>query len=659
MRREYIDFQHNVPIEIAYRSIKEYPIHWHSNMEIIYVIRGKIEVTIETETHSISQGEIEIINSDEAHSIYSEDYDNRVLIFSIDTNFFNKYYDIENIFFYTGSSGKNVQKTEKYEKLRRYLSILLWESANKKSGYKDIIEDKLIELLYHLVNKFHYLIYEEEGLKENEIQFERYDRIIKYIYSNYNNKISLQDIARREYLSSHYLSNGIKNNVGYSFNDFLNLTRVEEAIKYLLDTDKTISEISEELGFSHTRYFNKHFKRHYNCTPMQYRKKHRASNKKYEEMKKYQNFRVEESFEEISSYLENYPRFKSEDKIIKLNIDPGNIPKERLSNPLGECIHTGSYRNLLIGWKREILKNTQRDFEFKYAIIDSIFSNEIDETLFQEVVDAVRFLISIEITPKIIVQSGCEIHFSKVESFIDYFKNFNGEYEIGKWHFCIYDDLDEKYKNEVIKSFKDKFNMELHEISCPLEDNTIGNIIDITRGLDSGREYYINLFDEKNSKNILSGNGFYNSLGIKKHLYHSCYFIKKLGKNIISMGEGYMVTEEDDNYQILLHAYEEKKTSTDNFADKRSFSINISALPYDYRVISLRTNEKTDSFYEILSSTSNSKHLTDEERKLLEISTAPTINIGFAGKSPVFNIVSELEGSSANLIILQKVQKHP
>ncbi|MCS4481211.1 helix-turn-helix domain-containing protein [Clostridium botulinum] len=43
-------------------------------------------------------------------------------------------------------------------------------------------------------------------------------------------------------------------------------------MKLLLDTDKTISEISEELGFSHTRYFNKHFKKHYKCTPMQYRK---------------------------------------------------------------------------------------------------------------------------------------------------------------------------------------------------------------------------------------------------------------------------------------------------------------------------------------------------------------------------------------------------
>ncbi len=32
-------------------------------------------------------------------------------------------------------------------------------------------------------------------LKENEIQFQRYHRISKYIYNNYMNKISLQDIA--------------------------------------------------------------------------------------------------------------------------------------------------------------------------------------------------------------------------------------------------------------------------------------------------------------------------------------------------------------------------------------------------------------------------------------------------------------------------------
>ena len=103
-------------------------------------------------------------------------------------------------------------------------------------------------------------MYEQEELKENEEQLERYHRIAKYIFNNYNNNITLQDIADKEFLSTHYLSHEIKYATGSSFTDLINITRVEESIKLLLDSDKSISEISEEVGFSHTRYFNKNFK---------------------------------------------------------------------------------------------------------------------------------------------------------------------------------------------------------------------------------------------------------------------------------------------------------------------------------------------------------------------------------------------------------------
>ena len=123
---------------------------------------------------------------------------------------------------------------------------------------------------------------EKEELKEKTEQLDRYHRISKYIFNNYNNNITLQDIAKKEFLSPHYLSHEIKYATGYSFTDLINLTRIEESIKLLLDSDLSISDISDEIGFSHTRYYNKNFKYYYNCTPLQYRKKHTLSEKEYE-----------------------------------------------------------------------------------------------------------------------------------------------------------------------------------------------------------------------------------------------------------------------------------------------------------------------------------------------------------------------------------------
>lgn len=100
------------------------------------------------------------------------------------------------------------------------------------------------------------------------------------------NKISLQDISNQEYLSPYYLSHQIKDMAGTNFKELVNIVRVDESIKLLLDTDKTISDISEEVGFSHTRYYNKSFKDHYKCTPLQFKKKYDVPEERFDDFKK-------------------------------------------------------------------------------------------------------------------------------------------------------------------------------------------------------------------------------------------------------------------------------------------------------------------------------------------------------------------------------------
>ncbi len=75
---------------------------------------------------------------------------------------------------------------------------------------------------------------------------------------------------------------------GTSFKELVNIVRVDESIKLLLDTDKTISDISLDVGFSHARYYNKSFKDHYNCTPLQFRKKYYIPDEKFDSFKKMQ-----------------------------------------------------------------------------------------------------------------------------------------------------------------------------------------------------------------------------------------------------------------------------------------------------------------------------------------------------------------------------------
>jgi len=369
MRREFINYPNDLPIKIIYANIKEYPLHWHNSIQIIYVLKGSIKINIDTDSFVLNERDVEIVNIDESHRLYSDE-DNKVLIFHIDPYFFEKYYkDINNVFFYTSSTEDKSQLSEEYVVLKDLLSILLCEAVQRNSDYDEEIESILVDLLYHLINNFHYLTYEKEELKENTEQLARYHRISKYIFNNYDTNITLQDIAKKEFLSPHYLSHEIKYATGYSFTDLVNQTRVEESVKLLLDTDLSISEISDEVGFSHVRYLNKNFKIYYDCTPLQFRKKNKLSSEELEKIKDVEYLDLSEALEALSYDLEDYERFNFENKLWTVNIDMDNDLGSFDTN-YKEIINLDDAFDLLLEDNKDILEEIQEELHFKYARLE-------------------------------------------------------------------------------------------------------------------------------------------------------------------------------------------------------------------------------------------------------------------------------------------------
>lgn len=61
MRREYITYSNDLPIKISYVNIKNYPIHWHNAIQIIYVLKGKISVNIDTIPLNYMKGKLKLL----------------------------------------------------------------------------------------------------------------------------------------------------------------------------------------------------------------------------------------------------------------------------------------------------------------------------------------------------------------------------------------------------------------------------------------------------------------------------------------------------------------------------------------------------------------------------------------------------------------------
>ena len=688
MRREYINYSNDLPIRITYSNIKNYPIHWHNSIEIIYILKGSLDITIDTDKFTLKEKEVEIINVDECHSFYSNE-NAKVLIFNIDPVFFEKYYkDINNIFFYTNSNDEETQNGEEYNVLKIILSQILCEYVQKLDDYDEEIEKNLIDLLFHLVNNFHYLTHEKEELKDKTEQLARYHRIAKYIYNNYDNNITLQEIAKKEFLSPHYLSHEIKYATGYSFTDLINLTRVEESIKLLLGTDMSISEISDEIGFSHIRYYNKNFKFYYDCTPLQFRKRNSLNEKEFEKSKVITNLPLEEALEQLSYHLENYDRFNFENKLWKIHIDMDKS-SYTLDKSYRYAINLGESFDLLIEDNKDILEEIQEEIHFIYGRLEKMFHSDMgvfkdsDFYNWNRAKGVIEFLFDISLTPLILIDNteySLEKYKTILTSFIDYFNQIEW-IDTNTFMFQFSSSIDVSLKEELREFILNSFNLQVldndYEIINnlnPIYDTTYMLPYIIHNTIAKGESLnFLKAFDvlEKavniTNEVFIGAPGIVNDMGIRKPSYYAYYLLSKLGENIISISDGCIVTKGSDFSAILLYSHNEdiyKLANYDNIYKKngirkyfeRKYSLNIANLKSSTRIITYEVNEKVASSYNYWLSMGCPDRLNKEEKEIIHKASYPKIEFKYSKKNSVLNLVTELQGYGAKLIVLKNIK---
>ena len=98
-------------------------------------------------------------------------------------------------------------------------------------------------------------------------------KALEYIHGNYRSDIKASDCCRCVGLSYSYFSRLFKKVVGKGFCEYVNFLRCNRAEKLLLTTGKSVSEISEECGFSDTGYFIQRFKKERGITPASLRRR--------------------------------------------------------------------------------------------------------------------------------------------------------------------------------------------------------------------------------------------------------------------------------------------------------------------------------------------------------------------------------------------------
>ena len=271
-----------------------YPAHLHRQVEIMYVLSGKLNINIEEQTYELAEGDISVTFPDKIHSLHTAD-ESDVLLMVFDIDFlhefrsaFTEYIPVNpvlqkdkltqhgiNALNCLISLSKNMPATADIPDADgNYKQSVVSTDVTDAEDSKDMSSNLLYSKSYLTILLTDILSYIELEKRETCNDRNICENILIYLDKHFKDNISLESTAKELGISKFYLSQIFSNRLHTSFPTYVTARRLDYAEKLLTTTTIPVSEIAYQSGFSSPRTFFRSFQNTYQITPHQYRKSH-------------------------------------------------------------------------------------------------------------------------------------------------------------------------------------------------------------------------------------------------------------------------------------------------------------------------------------------------------------------------------------------------
>ncbi|TYU82725.1 AraC family transcriptional regulator [Listeria monocytogenes] len=260
--------------------------HLHSELEIIYVLRGMLSLTIDSKTYYMHKDEFIVVNPYQLHELYTSQQAN-LLIIQINPKELETFFPQINEILFQNQTLTEIN-LRNFTLFKQYFLQTCLSYFQECPFFQLECHGYIALTLFALLEQAPHDTISEKGQNTLLLRKERLRRMINYIQQHFHEKLLLADLAQQEDLSISYLSHFFQNHLGMSFQNYLNHIRCEKANSLIKNTEMNLLNISEACGFSDLRYLNRAFQHIYHLTPKEYRKQLKFHTIQPEREKKFQ-----------------------------------------------------------------------------------------------------------------------------------------------------------------------------------------------------------------------------------------------------------------------------------------------------------------------------------------------------------------------------------
>lgn len=250
----------------------DYIEHWHSELELVYCVKGKLEIVNSEKRYSLLPDDVLLVASGNAHKIRVLEEGTQLMYLTFGYALLGKTFSLlQNIQF--EHPKWNIRDKNAAKELCNYIEAiyLLLKSSDEDPGQDPAIRGNLFLFASYLIKNRQELSYAIEEKKNLSVLFQSMCPILDYTAVHFQEKITVEEAAQKTGYGISYFCKIFKKAIGMTFHQYLNYCRISQAMNYLSDRTVSVSSAADLAGYSSVKLFCRLFKEYTGLTPTEYR----------------------------------------------------------------------------------------------------------------------------------------------------------------------------------------------------------------------------------------------------------------------------------------------------------------------------------------------------------------------------------------------------